>query len=195
MGTRWAQGGHEVVFSSRDPGSAQMRELVARAGKSAQAAGAAETASSSDVILLATPWPATKAVLADAGDLAGKVLIDAVNPLLPDLSGLEIGNTTSAAEAIASWAPGAWVVKAFNTIGYAVMADPVVNGEKVVLFYCGDDAAAKKVAAQLATELGFDAMDAGPLTMARTLEPVCLLWVSLALRQGFGFHWGFKVLK
>ena len=54
----------------------------------------------------------------------------------------------------------------------------------------------KKVTAQLATELGFNTIPGtGPLTMARTLEPVCLLWVSLAIKQGFGFHWGFKVLK
>jgi predicted dinucleotide-binding enzyme len=195
LGTRWAQGGHEVVFSSREPDSPKMQELVTGAGKSARAAGVAETAVSSDVILLATPWPATKAALADAGDLTGKVIIDATNPLLPDLSALELGTNTSGGEAVASWAPGARVVKAFNTIGYAVMAEPVIAGDKAALLYCGDDAAAKKVTAQLATELGFDAIDAGSLTMARTLEPVCLLWVSLAFKQGFGFHWGFKILK
>jgi NADPH-dependent F420 reductase len=195
LGTRWAEGGHEVVFSSRDPGSAQMRELIARAGGKARAATAAETGAGADVILVATPWPATKTVLASAGDLSGKIILDAVNPLAADLSGLEVGTTTSAAEMIAGWAPGARVVKAFNTVGYPVMADPTVGGERAVLFYCGDDAAAKKVAAELATGLGFNAVDAGPLTQARVLEPFALLWISLAIKQGFGFHWGFKVLK
>lgn len=195
LGTRWAQGGHEVVFSSREPGSKQMQELVARAGKSAKAGSPAEAAAASDVVLVATPWPATKAVLASAGKLSGKVVIDAVNPLLPDLSGLEVGTTSSAAEMIAGWAPGARVVKAFNTVGYGVMADPVVAGQKAVMFYCGDDATAKGMVGQLATELGFSAMDAGPLTQARLLEPFALLWISLAMKQGFGFHWGFTVAK
>lgn len=170
-----------------------MKELVAKAGKSARAATAADAAAS-DVVLVATPWPATKAVIAST-NLAGKVVIDATNPLLPDLSGLDLGTTTSAAEAIAAWAPGARVVKAFNTVGYPVMADPVVAGQKAVMFYCGDDAGAKGIAGQLATELGFNAIDAGPLAQARLLEPFALLWISLAMKQGFGFHWGFTVAK
>jgi predicted dinucleotide-binding enzyme len=172
-----------------------MKELLGRAGKNARAATAAEAAAASDVIVLASPWPATQSILASAGDLSGKIVIDAVNPLQPDLSAMAVGTTTSAAEQIAGWLPGARIVKAFNTVGFPVMADPVVNGEKVVLFYCGDDAAAKTTTAQLASELGFDAVDAGPLTQARLLEPFALLWISLAMKQGFGFHWGFKVLK
>ena len=195
LGTRWAQGGHNVVFSSRDPQSAQMQELVSRAGKTARSGTTAEAANASDVIVLATPWPATKAALASAGNLSGKVIIDATNPLLSDLSGLEVGTNTSAAESVAAWAPDAKVVKAFNTVGYAVMANPIVGGDTVVLFYCGDDTEAKKVAAQLATELGFNAVDAGPLKQARLLEPFALLWISLAMKHGFGFHWGFRVAK
>lgn len=86
-------------------------------------------------------------------------------------------------------------MKAFNTIGYPVMANPVVDGEPVVMFYCGDDPEAKQVVAQLASELGFDARDAGPLTQARLLEPLALLWISLAFQQGYGVHWGFCVVK
>ena len=195
LGTRWAQSGHQVVFSSREQDSAQMRELIARAGRSSRAASAQETAASSEVILLATPWPATKAVLDSAGDLSGKIVIDATNPLHADLSGLELGTTTSAAEQVAGWVPGGRVVKAFNTVGYKVMADPMIGGEPAVLFYCGDDGGSKKIAGQLATELGFNAVDAGPLTQARLLEPLALLWISLAFQQAFGFHWGFKILK
>jgi predicted dinucleotide-binding enzyme len=133
--------------------------------------------------------------LAGAGSFAGKIVIDLLNPILPDLSGMAVGMTTSATEIVASWCPGARVVKAFNTISYVVMANPVVNGEPVVMFYCGDDAEAKKVTAQLAAELGFNAVDAGPLIQARLLEPFALLWTSLAFKQGFGVHWGFKILK
>ena len=172
-----------------------MQEVLKKAGSNARAATVAEAAASADVILLATPWEATKTVLDDAGDLSGKIVIDAVNPLLPDLSGLEVGTTTSAAEQIEAWLPGSRVVKAFNTVGFPVMANPVISGKPVVLFYCGDDAAAKKVAAQLASELGFEVADAGGLKQARLLEAFALLWISLAIQQGYGTHWGFSILK
>src|SRR4051812_37232881 len=111
LGTRWAQKGHSVVFSSRNPQSAEMRRLVAEAGRTASASATAEAAQSSDVVLLATPWGGTRsAVEAVAQQLAGKVLIDATNPLVPDLSSVEVGTTTSGAEQVASWAPGARVV-------------------------------------------------------------------------------------
>jgi len=195
LGTRWAKGGHQVVFSSREPDSQKMKDVVAKAGPNSKAASVAETVKSSDVIALTTPWTAAQDALKEAGNLSGKILVDVLNPLLPDLSGLEVGNTTSAGEMVAGWAKGAKVVKAFNTIGFPVMADPAINGKPVVMFYCGDDAGAKETVAQLAKELGFDARDAGPLTQARVLEPLALLWISLAYKQGYGTHWGFRVAK
>jgi NADPH-dependent F420 reductase len=195
LGTRWAQGGHNVVFSSREPQSDKMKEVVEQAGSNARAVTPAETVAASDIVVVATPWSAAKDALSSVGSFQGKIVIDLLNPLLPDLSGLEVGNTISAGEMVAGWCPGGKVVKAFNTVGFPVMANPMVNGEPVVMFYCGDDAEAKKVVAQLATELGFNAVDAGPLTQARVLEPFALLWISLAFKQGFGAHWGFKILR
>jgi len=194
LGTRWAQKGHSVVFGSRTPDDADMKKLLASAGKTARGATLAEAATS-DVLLVAMPWPATKDVLAGLGNLTGKLLIDATNPLLPDLSGLTIGTTTSAAEQVAEWARGAKVVKAFNTIGNGIMANTDFKGEKPVLFYCGNDAGAKKTVHQLAEEIGFDPQDAGPLTQARLLEPFALLWISLAYQQAWGREFAFKVLR
>src|ERR1041385_5597833 len=170
LGKRWARNGHSVTFSSRHPQSDEMKKLLGEAGPSASSAGVAEAAGNSEVILLATPWPTAKEGLASAGNLAGKILIDAINPLRKDLSGLDIGTSTSAGEMVAQWASGAKVVKAFNTVGFNIMADPKLNGQSALLFYCGDDAGAKKTVHDLATELGFDAQDAGPLTQARLLE-------------------------
>jgi hypothetical protein len=146
----------------------------------------------SEIILLATPWPATQQALQSAGDLFGKVLIDATNPLLSDLSGLEIGTTTSGAEQVAAWAPGT-SRKGFNTVGFGIMADPTFGNRK--LFYCGDDGEAKQILARLATELGFDPADAGPLSQARLLEPFALLWISLALKYGFGRDIAFQFMR
>jgi predicted dinucleotide-binding enzyme len=75
------------------------------------------------------------------------------------------------------------------------MADPRYGGEGVTMFYCGDDAAAKEVAARLAADLGFEPVDAGPLAAARLLEPLALLWISLAYRQGLGREIAFKLLR
>jgi predicted dinucleotide-binding enzyme len=193
LGRRWAAGGHAVLFASRNPGSAEMRELAERAGNGARAVTAAEAAAGSEVVVLATPWGAAREAL-EGLDLAGKVVIDATNPLLPRLEGLEYGTTTSGAEQVAGWAPGARVVKAFNTVGYNVMADPEFDGARAVLFYCGDDGEAKAVAGGLAGELGFDARDAGPLRQARVLEPFALLWISLAMVHGYGREIGFQLL-
>ena len=195
LGKRWAKNGHTVTFSSRDPKSAEMTRLVADAGATARADSVAAAAKASDVILLATPWPAVKSAIASAADLSGKILVDATNPLLPDMSGLEFGNTSSGAEQVAGWARGARVVKAFNTVGFNVMANPQFDGRRAVMFYCGDDPDAKRIVSQLASELGFDAQDAGPLKQARVLEPFALLWITFALVQGYGRDYAFQLIK
>lgn len=195
LGKRWARGGHEIIFSSRNPQSEKLQKLLAESGQNARAAAVADGVAQSDMVLLATPWPATKQAISDAGSLAGKVLIDATNPLLPDLSGLEVGTTSSGGELVAEWAAGAKVVKAFNAIGYNIMADPDFYGRNALLFFCGDDADAKTAVKGLATELGFDARDAGPLRQARLLEPFALLWISLAYAQGFGREFAFQTVS
>jgi hypothetical protein len=195
LGTRWAKGGHQVTFGSRDPGTADMQQLVARAGATARAATLPDAVKSGDVLLLATPWPVTKEIVQGLGDLTGKVLIDAVNPLLPDLSGMALPNTTSGAEQVAGWARGAKVVKAFNTVGSNVMENAAFGVDKPVLFFCGDDAGAKGIVKQLADGLGFEGVDAGSLTQARVLEPFALLWISLAFKAGLGREIAFKLLR
>lgn len=96
---------------------------------------------------------------------------------------------------VAKWATGAKVVKAFNTVGFNIMADPRFEGGRTAMFYCGDDAKAKSTVAGLINELGFEALDAGPLTQARLLEPFALLWISLALQYGYGREIAFQLLR
>src|SRR5258708_14585143 len=88
LGARWAQAGHQVAFASRDTNSPEIQQLVSKAGPSARAATVSQAAASGDVLVLATPWSAAKEALQSAGDLNGKVLLDATNPLLPNLEGL-----------------------------------------------------------------------------------------------------------
>ncbi len=195
LGSRWAKLGHEVTFGTRNPQGLEMQQLSAKASGKTRAATLAEAAHENDVLLLSTPWPATQQIVAGLGDLNGKILIDATNPLLPDLSGLTLGTTTSAGEQVAGWARGAKVVKAFNTVGANIMANPSFDGRKPVMFYCGDDAQAKQVVKKLIDELVFEAVDAGPLTQARLLEPFALLWISMALAQGLGTNFAFELIR
>lgn len=195
LGTRWAKLGHEVIFGTRDPQGIEMQQLAARARGKTRAALLADAAREGEVLLLATPWSAAQQVIASLGDLSGKILIDATNPLLPDLSGLAIGTTTSGGEQVAGWARGAKVVKAFNTVGANIMENPAFEGHRPVMFYCGDDADAKQVVARLISELVFEPVDAGPLKQARLLEPFAMLWISMAYRQGMGRDFAFEILR
>jgi 8-hydroxy-5-deazaflavin:NADPH oxidoreductase len=194
LGMAWAGRGHQILFSySRDP--KKLAGLVASAGPNASAGSPAEAAQFGEVVVLAIPWATVDDALQVAGSLAGKILIDCTNPLKGDLSGLEIGHTTSAAEEIARRAPGARLVKAFNSIGAANMANPVFGSQRATMFFCGDDAAAKTIVARLVEVTGFEPVDAGALAIARLLEPLAMLWIHLAYARGMGPDFAFKLVQ
>jgi 8-hydroxy-5-deazaflavin:NADPH oxidoreductase len=193
LGRGWARAGHEVTFGVRNAADPKVQKLVAETG--AKAASVAAAAAAGEVVAFATPWEATEAAVRGAGDLAGKIVFDCTNPLAPQLAGLTHGFDTSAAEMVAAWAPGARVVKVFNTTGANNMANPDFGGIAATMFYCGDDAGAKAVAARLAADLGFDPVDAGNLEQARLLEPLALLWIRLAYVQKQGREIAFKLLR
>jgi predicted dinucleotide-binding enzyme len=195
LGKGWAKKGHNIFFGVRHPQDDKIRQLVQSIGPKAQADTVADAAAFGEVVVLATPWQATEAAVREAGDLSGKVLIDCTNPLTPDFSGLEVGFSTSGAEQVARWAKGAKVFKAFNTTGYNIMADPVIDGTRTVMFVCGDDEAAKPAVLRLASDIGFDAIDAGKLVQARLLEPWAMLWISLTFAGNVGREFGFALLR
>jgi NADPH-dependent F420 reductase len=195
LGSRWAQNGHNMVFGSREPSSPKVQELLQRSGANARATTVAEAIASAEVVVLTTPWGTTEAIIKSIGDWRNKILIDCTNPLAKDLSGLMVGQTTSAGELTAEWARGARVVKAFNNTGAGNMANPVYGDTAATMFICGDDPDAKKVVGELATDLGFEVADAGGLVMARYIEPLAMLWIRLAYVQGLGPNIAFKLLK
>jgi NADPH-dependent F420 reductase len=196
LGRLWTELGHEVFFGLRDAESVKAQRALTAVGDEAQWGTAAAAAEFADVILIAVPWEATQEVIESiAPQLAGKVLIDCTNPIEPDLSGLAIGHTTSAAEEIARWAPDARVVKAFNTVGASTLHDAKFGDHSASVFVCGNDEPAKKIVAQLAEEIGFEVIDAGQLTMARYLEPLAMLWIHLAIRGKFGSKIAVKLLR
>jgi len=199
LGRRWAQAGHTVVFGVREPNEAKVRTLLASAGANARADRVEEVTAASAVVVLTVPWEAAHDTVRNAGDLTGKVLVDATNPVALGLEGLRqgllVGHTTSAAEQVATWARGARVVKAFNTTGFGNMHDPRYGSQAATMFLCGDDTEAKAVVTQLGEELGFEMLDAGPLRIARLLEPLAMLWIHLAVFQGFGPDFAFTLQR
>lgn len=193
IGTWASRKGYEVIFSAKNEQHAQ--EAAKMAGDNAKAADVKKAVEMADVVLLAVPYDAVKEVISQVGpQLKDKVLIDATNALTEDYSALKLGFTTSAAEEIAKLAPGAKVVKAFNTVFASVYEsqDPKINGNTISVFYAGDDPDAKAKVAGLIDKMGFDAVDAGPLKAARNLEPMALLNIGLGYGMGHGTNVGFS---
>ena len=197
LGANWAQNGHDIVFGARDPKSEKTQALLQKIGAKARAATVAEAAASADVIVLSTPWPVTEAAIRSMGDLKGKIVLDATNPLTrgPDGIALEIGHAISGGEKVQGWAQGASVFKALNTTGFSNMANPEYKGVKSVMFVAGDDAASKPKVMKLVGDLGFDVIDAGPLRNARLLEAHAMLWIDLAMARGQGRDFAFGILR
>jgi 8-hydroxy-5-deazaflavin:NADPH oxidoreductase len=191
LGTGWRKAGHEVTLGVRDPAGSRATELEQQGFAIAPPKDAAARA---EVIVLAVPWGAVRATLESLGALAGKILIDATNPLTSDMS-LALGHTGSGGETVARLAPGARVVKAFNTTGANNMVDSRYANGKLVMLVAGDDPEAKAGVISLANDLGFEAVDTGPLAMSRYLEPMAMVWIKLALAQKLGRNFGFALLR
>jgi predicted dinucleotide-binding enzyme len=187
----WRRAGHDVTFATRDPDGAKAAQLKRDGFGVVPLDGAARIA---DTIVLAVPWAAVARTIAALGSLAGKVLIDATDPLTTPRE-LALGFGDSGAETVARLAAGARVVKAFSTTGAANMADSRYPGGKLMMAIAGDDAAAKQIAMALAADLGFEPVDTGALAMSRYLEPLAMLWINLAYVQGLGPGFGFALLR
>jgi len=184
---------HAVRLGTRDPGSAKVKEWLAYAGKGAGAVTFADAAAFSEIVVLATLWSGTENALKLAGKkaLAGKVVIDATNPLVfrPGAPpALALGHTDSGGEQVQRWLPESRVVKCFNMVGHAHMVSPSFPGGPPDMFYCGNDAAAKETVAKLLTQLGWPSTDLGGIEYARVLEPLCILWVAYGMRTGTWNH-------
>ena len=197
LGRRWAELGHEVTFGIRNPtrGAKAVKGGDALPAK-ARVASPADAAKGAEAVVLATPWGAAPDALREFGAtrLVGVPLLDTTNPLGPDFTFDAGAGGESAAERLQSLAPEMRVVKIFNTTGANNMANPRYGDAGATMFYAGDDAGAKQVAAALAAALGFEPVDAGPLVRARELEHLAMLWISLAF-GGMGREIAFRLVK
>ncbi|HYA48545.1 MAG TPA: NAD(P)-binding domain-containing protein [Burkholderiales bacterium] len=191
--------GHEVKMGSRRPDKPEIKAWLVKAGHKASAGSFGEAAAFGELAVLATAWSGVENALRLAGaeNLAGKVVIDATNPLLfrpKALPGLAVSGEDSAAERVQRWLPKARVVKAFNTVNHAHMVKPSFPGGPPDMFICGDDAAAKKLVAGICRDFGWGVIDMGGLEAARLLEPLALIYIRNAIRTE-NWDCAFKLLR
>lgn len=187
--------GHEVMLGTRDP--AKLADWVS-ARDGAKAGSSSEAAAFGEIVLLATLGTATVDAVAQAGidRFAGKIVIDATNPLRFDEKGprLAVGFDDSLGERVQRTIPQARVVKAFNIVGSPYMIDPRFDGGPPTMFIGGDDDAAKQTVTEILRDFGWDVADLGGIEASRYLEPMCMAWVAYGARAGT-WHHAFKLLR
>jgi len=189
--------GDEVMMGSRE--SDKPRAWAAQSGPRASGGTFSEAAAWGHAAVLATAWSGTENAigLADPNAFAGKLVIDATNPLVfapGQPPALALGHTDSGGEQVQRWIPSAKVVKAFNIVGHAHMVRPDFPGGPPDMFFCGNDASAKSTVGKILADFGWAAIDIGGMEGARLLEPMCILWVLYGLRGG-GWDHAFKLLR
>jgi predicted dinucleotide-binding enzyme len=199
LGSGFVGLGHDVKMGSREPKSEKVTSWLAKVGSRASSGTFAEAAEFAEVAIVATLWSGTENALKLAGpdNLAGKVVIDATNPLTFPAAGppaLALGHTDSGGEQVQRWLGKSRVVKAFNTVGNAHMVNPQFPGGPPDMFICGNDDDAKKTVAEILKAFGWPAIDIGGIEGARLLEPLCILWVLYGIRSGSWNH-AFKLLR
>jgi 8-hydroxy-5-deazaflavin:NADPH oxidoreductase len=183
--------GHDVVLSAAHPEKAQAvaAEIGVRAAETNTAA-----VNGADVVLLAVPGTAAPSVAAEiAPSLSGGVIVDASNSLNETYSDLAIAGT-SGAEAVQQAAGAVPVVKAFNTVFASRYAAPTEDGRPLQVLLAGDDADARVRVAELASSLGFAPVDAGGLRLARSLEEIAFLNITLNATKGWAWQSAFQLV-
>jgi predicted dinucleotide-binding enzyme len=212
LGVRLARSGVVVTFGVRS-GQPVPRIVEATQGR-AKWATPADAARAADAIVLALPANVVLDVARGLGDLRGKIVVDANNPLRMDMPvrNARTGDVApdgatragpvwnpppegSLAQALAAALPGARVLKAFNTFGHEFHADPQTAAGAVTVPIAGDDADAKADLAALARKAGFAPLDCGPLRNASLLENLATLWVHLAMAGGQGREVAWQLVK
>ncbi len=180
---RWAEQGHQIIFGSRNPDTAAIRETIGKIAGS-DAALREDAAAAAEIVVIAVPWAGAEEATRALGKLNGKILIDTTNALT-FINGqlVEVPAVLSAAELLQAAGPDSRVVKAFNTLNYAVMAHPELSAGPVTIPLAGDDGEAKATVGALAREIGFEPADVGPLRNARYLESFARMYIDIQLQN------------
>jgi NADPH-dependent F420 reductase len=183
-------------------GTGNMGQAIAsvagKGGATVQLIGEGDTGTlvTGDVVVLAVPYPALSAVIAERGaTFAGKIVVDITNPLnFETFDSLTVPADDSAAAEVAAALPDSRVLKAFNTTFAGTLAAGTVGDVTTTVLIAGDDADAKSVIAGIVTSGGLKAVDAGSLKRARELEAFGFLQLTLAAAEKISWTGGFAVI-
>ena len=189
--------GHRVMLGTRD--AAKLAGFLAE-HQGARAATFTEAAKFGELVVLAVKGTVALDALkaATAANLAGKPIIDATNPIAdeaPDKGVLKYFTSLdqSLMERLQAAFPSAHFVKAFNSVGNALMVNPQFEGDKPTMFICGNDDEAKVTVRGILDQFGWETADMGAAEAARAIEPLCMLWCVPGLLRNDWNH-AFKVL-
>lgn len=187
LGRQWAAAGHDIVFGARDPEAPKVRALLAEVGQGATAASVSAAVTQADAVLFAIPGRAMSETIAQLGDqLNGKILLDATN----NVGGQPMHNL----DALRQAAPDSPLFRAFSTLGWENFAEPVIDGQQVDLFYCGDAGAGETAVNQLIRDIGLRPIYLGGVEQVELIDAMTRLWFALAFQQGKGRRLAFRVL-
>jgi predicted dinucleotide-binding enzyme len=195
LGTLFARAGHDVVFSYARS-EQKLKRLARQAQGKARAGTPADAARDADALLLAVHWSRVDDVLKQAGDVSGNAIVTCSLPMNANNTGLVVGQTSSGAEELAKKIRRAKVVSAFGTVPSEVffgVFDARRKANRPSMVFCGDDAVAKDVVASLIRDIGFEPVDAGPLRIARYMEPFSLLMGQLAYEGDEGPEIAYRI--
>jgi 8-hydroxy-5-deazaflavin:NADPH oxidoreductase len=171
LGTEFAQQGHTIIYGSRKPLGLKALDLAKKTPGNSSTAIPAEAVASADIIVLAVPGMVVEKVVLGLGDLSGKLIIDATNPLVMDEPmHFTFGVESSNGEIVQAAAPEALVVKAFNTITWQSMIDPEDSAGPLYVPIVGNDKAAKERVAKMVAKMGLESIDLGPIEVAHWTE-------------------------
>jgi len=191
LGSEFGAQGHTIVYGSRNPSKKELVALVARSGDDASVATPTEAVKDADLVVLAVPGLMVEQITIGLGDLSGKIIIDPTNALIESDQGLVMGVETSNGQLIQAIAPGAHVVKAFNTLNWEQMVDPESSGGPISIPLAGNSDLAKAKVASLVEAMGLEAIDVGTIESAHWIEGMLILWINnryTSERPVFEYH-------
>ena len=196
LGTEFAQQGHTIVYGSRSPLGLKALDLVGKTKGDAKTAIPAEAAADADIVVLAVPGMVVEDVVKGLGDLSGKIIIDATNPLVMDEPmHFTFGVDTSNGEIVQAAAPDAKVVKAFNTISWQSMISPEDASGPLYVPVVGNDDAAKEKVSALVKKMGLVAVDLGPIEVAHWTEYSVVVGLNNQFSERAQFDLVFREIK
>jgi predicted dinucleotide-binding enzyme len=190
LGPEFAAQGHTIVYGHREPAREDVQALVARTAGNASVELPADAVVGADMVVLAVPGTSAVEITEGLGDLTGKILIDPTNPISREGGQMShaVPPGSSNGELIQAAAPGAFVVKAFNTLNWQQMVNPETAGGPITIMLAGDNAEAKARVAELVRGMDLDVVDVGGIHYAHVLEGMLIMWAESMGGQPFNYY-------